>query len=249
MAALNSVQQKAERPATLRDQPFKSGRFLTGVPADTESTTDTSQHKFPSNLPVPEPFWMGCGLSEASDAVATEVAAVASRARCPNPWQDCCCAETITERLCPEGFRKGYSGLQVSAINESGRLGSKALEGTPEREAVTRRLLAPFTKALRRQPNAVRGCFDGSAVHGERFRYYGLINRKECPESNLRLVPATFKTPSYGRCGVHNRPKLRAATSNPRSDQPPSTWWVALQEVASHTWPKGCMALSHPVGG
>lgn len=41
---------------------------------------------------------------------------------------------------------------------------------------------------------------------------------------------------------------LQNSQLKPRSDQPPSTWWVGIMDP-SHTWPNGFEAISHPVGG
>jgi hypothetical protein len=202
-----SVQQKAERPAALRDQPFESGRFLTGVPVDEKSTTDTSQHETPQKSPVPESFWRGIpcrryGIGEISPLNSAQRR---DRQRVRQP---------LTQRLwIPDGFRKTFA-----VKHRGGKCGEGWLRPATTHLRWTtdtsdgcvgdgpEKSVSVFTEAIRRQP--VRGCFDGSAC----LRLPATQRKRQDkvgPES------ATFKAPSYGRCGVHNRPKLRAGTVAP----------------------------------
>ena len=229
-----SVQQKAERPATLRDQPFKSGRFLTGVPVDEKSTTDTSQHQSPPNLPVPEPFWRGAAWKEDTQTGVESCYAGLRRPRSgegriasslPHCEPELIARPPLTERLCPEGFR-----VVCCQKRKHGRQSGSR----PQRRFS---LPATTTKALRRYPVPDSGCcrkgdgksctmvgvaprlvdeagppFTTAATHWRQPNVVMYVqSRFQVTQRNLCRIRNT----QNGRCGVHNRPKLRVGTVAP----------------------------------
>ncbi len=275
------------------------------IPVDLNGTPDRQilaqepVYTTPPNLPVPESFWRKFGQQVGSvlwpfdDLLRPSEAEMRSKKRAVTAVTRLVRHEAkqrnghfLTERLCPEGFRRDKQSLPrvyrgctpLRGANKSRAVsGSGGMFSLP---AAHRKRASLAGYPLRRYPVPDSGCFVGDP-------------RAHVGPHELNRV--TTKAATHWRCGVHNRPKLRVlssecsggcpgrsgyevsaksacwiatgpesspshadaapdqsvltAQSNPRSDQPPSTWWVALQEVASRTWPKGCMALSHPVGG
>jgi hypothetical protein len=103
-------------------------------------------------------------------------------------------AKPPTKYRIPESFRNGAiaRGDCIKRVREQQRVAlQRRPESVMERNS---RVRPPFTEALRRSPETVRGCFDGGR------KWNSPANR--LPQ---RVGATTFKAPSEGRCFLSAR--------------------------------------------